>query len=299
MSPVASATTLPLPNAPTQVTATPASATRITLNWQEKSQPGGLPISNYQVYQGTTPSQLAKIALTTSTTYNSQSLNPGTAYYFQIIAVDTGFDSSTPSALISVKTPPMPPAPTNLQATAPAANKISLTWQWTPATGGLPFLKFNVYCGTSPTAQTQIGTALAGQYVYTGVIPATQYYCSVAAVDSGFDNSLSSANVAISTPPMPNAPTNLIASSSSPNQVVVSWLETVPSKGLPIASYQIYRNTSLPVTTANYVGTRTMASYTDTNVSASQTYYYAIAAVDTGGDTSPLSVTVKITTPSH
>src|SRR6202167_1178300 len=48
MSPVASATTMPLPNPPTGVVGSPASGT-IALTWQENPQPNGLPGRYYQV----------------------------------------------------------------------------------------------------------------------------------------------------------------------------------------------------------------------------------------------------------
>jgi fibronectin type 3 domain-containing protein len=95
---------------------------------------------------------------------------------------------------------------------------------------------------------------------------------------------------------MPNAPTNVSATGSA-TKVVVTWSETVPPGGLPISSYKIYRSTSLPVTTADFVATRTTASYTDTTVVGSTTYYYAISAIDSGQDASTLSAPGSVTTP--
>jgi titin len=297
MSPVASATTLPLPNSPNQIVATPESATKITLTWQEALQPGGLPIASYQVYQGTINGVFTKIATVTSPTYNNISLLPATTYYYQIVAVDNGYDDSPPSDPVSATTMPSPPAPTNLTATAAAAAKISLTWQWTPAQGGLPSARFLIYCGTSMTGQPQVGTATADSFTYTGATPATQYYCYVVAVDTGNDDSPPSTNVAVKTPPMPNAPANVEATASAPTKVVVTWSETIPPGGLTISTYKIYRSTALPVTTSNYLATTKTESYTDNTVAGSKTYYYAISAIDTGQDASPLSAPATVTTP--
>jgi fibronectin type 3 domain-containing protein len=66
---------------------------------------------------------------------------------------------------------------------------------------------------------------------------------------------------------------------------------------LAISNYKIYRSTTLRVTIANYVATRTTPTYIDTAVSPSNTYYYAIAATDAGDDASPLSVPAQVTTP--
>jgi fibronectin type 3 domain-containing protein len=297
MSPIASATTLPLPNPPSKVMATPASSTRITLTWQETIPPGGLPIANYQIYQGTAPGALSKIATVLSPSFNSTSLNPGTTYYFEIVAVDTGYDSSMPSDPVAATTVPSPAAPTNVQATTPAATKINLTWQWAVAPGGLPIARFNVYCGASTSNQPEIGTVAGNDFLYTSASPATRYYCYVVAVDTDNDNSPPSANVPVVTPPLPNAPAAVQATASGSTKVTVTWSENLPPGGLAISVYQIYRSTKLPVTIANYVASRTTASYIDTAVSPSTTYYYAVSAVDTGQDTSPLSNPAQVTTP--
>jgi fibronectin type 3 domain-containing protein len=75
MPPIASATTLPLPSPPSNVAGTPT-ATTVTLTWQENLQPNGLPIAYYQIYQGTTPGQLAEVASSTSAKLHGASLNP-------------------------------------------------------------------------------------------------------------------------------------------------------------------------------------------------------------------------------
>jgi fibronectin type 3 domain-containing protein len=104
MSPAAWATTMALPNAPSSVTAVPSSGT-VALTWQENIAYNGLPISNYQVYQGTSPSQLTQIATVTGLKFTSQSLASKTTYYYQIVAVDTGHDSSPRSTEVHATTP--------------------------------------------------------------------------------------------------------------------------------------------------------------------------------------------------
>jgi fibronectin type 3 domain-containing protein len=123
MSNITTATTLPLPNSPTNVVGTPSAATRIVLTWQETTAKGGLPVSSYQVFSGTTPGQLTKIARAKTTTYTNSSLTPGTTYYYEIVAVDTSNDLSVPSVEISVTTPTLPSVPANLAATTPAATQ--------------------------------------------------------------------------------------------------------------------------------------------------------------------------------
>ncbi len=106
MTSVAYTPTFPLPNAPSSVVATPASASTITLTWQQTMAHNGLPIANYKVLQGTTSGQLTQVATVTGTTYTSQSLDANTTYYYEIVAVDTATDDSSPSNEVSATTQP-------------------------------------------------------------------------------------------------------------------------------------------------------------------------------------------------
>src|ERR1039458_2710745 len=99
MSPFAYATTLPLPSPPSDVVAAPTPTT-IALNWQENLQRGGLPVSSYQIFEGTTSGKLAKLASATATTYTATSLSANTIYYFEIVAVDNKNNDSAPSDIL-------------------------------------------------------------------------------------------------------------------------------------------------------------------------------------------------------
>ena len=294
MSPVAWATTLPLPNPPNNVAAVP-SVTSIVLTWQEDLAHGGLPVDSYQVYEGPTPVQMTKVATVTAATYTARSLTPATLYYFAVVAVDSANDDSVLSNQSAVSTLPLPPPPTNLAASTPAATQIALTWQWEPLPDGLPIARYLILCGTSPSNLAQVGVITGPAFTWRAAAPATRYYCAVEAVDSGNNDSQPSSQIAVTTPPMPAAPAGVTATANSATNVTVTWTETIPKNGLPIQSYSIFRGTS-PTGLSN-VATRTTASYTDTSVSAGITYYYAIEATDTGRDVSPMSPTARVTTP--
>jgi fibronectin type 3 domain-containing protein len=294
MSPLVSTNTLALPDPPSNVTATATSPTQIVLSWQETLR-NGLTIANYQVWQGSATSQIAKIATATSTTFTIRNLTPNTSYYYEIIAVDSGRDDSVPSPQVSVTTLPMPPAPTNLAATTPAATQIALTWQWSPLPSGLAAARYLVFCGTSPNNATQVGTATSQSYTYRSATAATTYYCYVEAVDTGNDNSAPTSQIVVTTAPMPNAPVNVSVIANANTRVTLSWTENLPANGLPISNYTIYRGTS-PNNLAQ-VAIRTASPYVDTTVSALTTYYYAVLATDTGRYVSPTSGTASVTTP--
>ncbi|MCL4353928.1 fibronectin type III domain-containing protein [Patescibacteria group bacterium] len=60
--------------------------------------------------------------------------------------------------------------------------------------------------------------------------------------------------------------------------------------------YKIYRNTSSPVTTGNFLANSATNSYTDSTTTGNTDYYFAISDLDTGSSESPLSAELHILT---
>jgi hypothetical protein len=220
---------------------------------------------------------------------------PSTTYYYQAQASDSDGDISPMSAEISITSLPSPNTPANLAAAASSATKISLTWTETVPPKGLPIGNYQIYCGPAPGSLIKIATMANTSYNYTGLTARTTYYCAVLAADTGGDLSVMSEPVTAITDALPNAPTSVVATANSSSKVTVTWTENVPTGGLPIKSYQIYRGTSPG--NLSLVATRTILSYTDTTVAASTTYYYAILATDTSNEASPMSVNAEVVVP--
>jgi fibronectin type 3 domain-containing protein len=293
LSTEAFATTLPLPNPPSNVVGTPA-ATSIALAWQQNSQPNGLPVSSYQIFQGTTQGALIKVASTTATKYTAAGLTPNTAYYFELQAVDTGHDDSVLSDQITVTTDPMPAAPVIGSAIANSATQVTVSWSETIPPNGMPISTYTIFRGTSPSTLGSVTTRTTTQYIDTTAGPNTTYYYAVEATDTGKDVSVMSNPVAVTTPPMPAAPSSVVATATSATQVTVSWSEIIPAGGLPIQSYNVYRGTA--PTGLTKLSTRTTTVFNDTGLSPNTTYYYSIQATDTGKDVSPMSGTAQVAT---
>jgi hypothetical protein len=56
--------------------------TTVLLTWSGSS--GSLPIRHYEIFEGTSPSSLAQIAVTTRTSWEDRGLTPGTTFYFAV-----------------------------------------------------------------------------------------------------------------------------------------------------------------------------------------------------------------------
>ena len=87
----------------------------------------------------------------------------------------------------------------------------------------------------------------------------------------------------------PSTPTGLTATPVSTTQINLSWTASTDNVG--VTGYQVFRNGS-------QIATTTTPSYSNTGLSPSTSYSYAVKAVDAAGNLSALSATVSATTPA-
>jgi fibronectin type 3 domain-containing protein len=288
-------TTLPLPAAPVKVVPTANSTTKITVTWTENIPQNGLPIKYYYVFRGPSATNLTNVATRTTAEYVDTTAAPNTTYYYAVEALDTSMNVSPMSLPADVTTPAVPAAPSNVEATTNSDKQITVTWSETIPPNGLPIQSYSISRGTSPGSLTKLTTRTASPFIDTGAAPNTTYYYAIGATDTDQDVSPVSATVNAGTPAAPAAPVNVVATANSGTKVTVTWSENIPTNGLPIKYYYVFRGPS-PTSLAK-VSTRTTAEYVDTTVSAGGTYYYAIEAADTDLDVSPMSGTAEVTTP--
>jgi len=283
------------PTIPGNVTAKAVSCYKATFTWSASTSK--TTVTEYLVYWGLSPDSITQVAIAsgTGTSYSNSALSPGTTSYFAVQAEDQNHNISNMSAIVAVTTPTIPVPPTNVLATAVSTSKINVTWS--PTTGGLPIAHYLVFKGTNPSSLVQVATINKTTYSDMSVTPATTYYYAIEAGDTGTPPAQSgmSSLVSATTFSGPSIPANLGATLNSCTRITLTWSPST-SGGLPIANYRVYRGT----TVANMVqlAITTTASYVDTKVLPQTTYYYAVAAADTGTPPaiSPLSPPIQLTT---
>src|SRR3989344_173512 len=116
------------PSTPGSLTATAQSSSQINLSWTASTDTGGSGLAGYRVYRDG-----IQINTTTATSYSDTGLTPSTAYRYYVIAYDAASNSSSQSNTASATTlsPPdsIPPAAiTDLTASNPTVNSITLSW---------------------------------------------------------------------------------------------------------------------------------------------------------------------------
>jgi hypothetical protein len=266
-----------------------ASTTTANLTWTPSTDNIG--VAGYNIIRNG-----VWIANTSQPLYQDVGLNTSTTYNYQVQAFDLAGNTSIATPVVSVSTMyTIPPtAPGNVVATAYATQGINLSWS--AAQDPMGISSYLIFRGTSPSSLVQVATVHGTTLTYKDytLTASTTYYYGIEATQGSYTSAMS-AIVAATTLPKPNAPTSVVATANSASKVTVTWTETLPTNGLPIAGYQIYRGTS--PSNMTQVASRATASYIDTTVSALVTYYYAITAQDTGNNFSPMSATATVVVP--
>ncbi|WP_157247299.1 glycosyl hydrolase family 18 protein [Nonomuraea typhae] len=177
------------PGAPGNLRSPVKTTKTVTLAWNAAT-PGSLPITGYEVYNG---SALATSAEGTEATVTG--LTPNTAYTFTVKAKDRKGTLSAASSPVTVTTnnpsddTQAPSVPGNLRSTARTAGSVTLAWN--ASTDNTAVANYDVYRGAT-LAATVTGTTA----VISGLSPSTPYTFTVRARDQ-YDN-LSAAGAPVS-----------------------------------------------------------------------------------------------------
>ncbi len=190
--------------------------------------------------------------------------------------------STTPPPTTSADTT-APSVPTGLTATAVSSSQINLSWSASSDNAGVSGYK--VYRGT-----TLIATTTTTSYANTGLAASTTYTYIVSAFDtagnvSGQSVAVSATTKAASTDTTaPSVPTGLTATVVSSSQINLSWSASTDNAG--VTGYKIYRN-------GTQIATATATSYSNTGLTASTSYTYAVSAYDAAGNVSGQSASAS------
>ena len=174
------------PSEPQNLTATPGNG-RVTLDWEAPASDGGSPVTNYNVYWGTTSHNLTWSAtLGDVLSHTDTALTNGATYYYEVRAVNAAGEGPKSSQVsVAPMPPPAPSAPQNLTA-APGNAQITLSWQAPVSAGGSPVTNYTLYRGTDGinwTWQMALGNVLS--YTDNSVSNGTTYYYEVRAENAG------------------------------------------------------------------------------------------------------------------
>jgi hypothetical protein len=283
------------PVAPSNLAATPSSASEITLTWRDNSDnEASFELERCTGVGCNTFTDLATIPANT-TGYQDQGLTAGASYSYRICAHNAGGDSyySNTAAVTLGVTPPA--APSNLVATATSTTQIGLTWQDNSSNEDNFLLERCT--GATCLTFTPIATLPANttSYLDQGLTAGTSYRYRVRAHNAGGDSDYSS--VATATTPAsglpPAAPTNLVATAASATQIDLTWQDNSSNEDNFVLDRCSGATCSIFTPIATLPANTT--SYHDQGLTSGTTYRYQVRAHNAEGDSEYSSVATATT----
>src|SRR5271155_621990 len=148
---------------------------------------------------------------------------------------------------------------------------------------------------TTSTNPLQIGgDAAFGQY-FKGTVDEVRIYNLALSQAEIQNDMIPPVSQTVDTQP-PTAPSNLIATSSGPTQINLSWTASTDNVG--VTGYLLQRCLGSGCTSFSQVATPTGTTYSDTTLAASSSYSYRVQATDAAGNLSSFSNIATAITPA-
>ncbi len=258
--------TIPITNAPSQLTANAAGATTIALNWNDNSTDE----DGFKIERKTSGGNFIVIATTGSNmvAFNDASVSSGVTYIYRIRA----YRGSTHSSYSNEVTTSIiiPVAPSNLTANVTGASSILLSWNDNSTNED----GFKIERKTGGGNFSEITTVNSGVTSFndTGVSTGVSHVYRIRAYRTILHSNYSNEATAIN--PAPNAPSNVAANATGTSTVSLSWNDNATDED----GFKIERRTSTGSFVEVATAGKNVATHNDNGLSAGTTYTYRVRA---------------------
>ncbi len=277
------------PAAPSGLTASAASSSQVNLTWTDNSDNE----TAFAVWRQGGGAAFARVAVLApnSTSFTDSGLTPGTAYTYEVRAINNaGASPWSNQATVTLAGLAPPAAPSNLAVSSFSAAAVALTWTdnsnnetafavWRSAGGGA----FGRIAALPPHSTS---------YTDTAVSAGTSYSYEVRAINNVGASPWSNQATVTPTGLPPAAPTNLTATAAGPTQITLTWTDNSNNE----TAFAVWRQGGgggafgrVAALAAN------TTSFTDTGLTPGTAYSYEVRAISNAG-ASPWSNQVTGTT---
>lgn len=274
--------------APANLSAHTVSSTEIQITWTESSS-GHTGYKIERAYSNGGPWSQIAIVGASARSYLDTGLAPSTYYAYRIRSyTETSHSAysnlSGDTTRAGTPVDPVPNPPSGLSATAISSGEIGMSW--TDNSGNETSFKIErARSFGGPWSEIKVVAANTTQFVDTGLTPSTFYVYRVRAYnpsgDSAYSNISADTTRTGPTVTIPSAPSFLIATPVSTDQVIVTWNDNSDDE----TSFHLERAGSssgpwLPI--ANLQADT--ITHRDSGLAASTTYFYRVRARNAAGD---------------
>ena len=293
----AGATTRPdVPGAPTGLAARARGTSRIDLSWSAPRATGGARILGYRIEVssdgGGSWRDLVANTGTTATTFQHTNLRPATTRHYQVSAINeagTGPRSNVAGATTDAIRPGVP---RNLTAEAEGTSRIDLSWRVPASDGGAPVTGYRIEVSEDVGSNWRDLVANTGTtrtvYSHTGLAPATTRHYRVSAINRIGVGRTSRVAGATTDATVPDAPTGLAATASSPTRIDLVWVAPAYDGGASVTGYrvEVSETGAAWVDLAPNTGSAGTA-FSHTDLLPGSTRHYRVSAINRAGTGAP------------
>lgn len=240
-SSVVSATTHPMPGAPSSTTAVAGPAVgEVRVTWSAPSDTGGLPLTGFGIYRSQAGGAFERAATLgpSDRAWTDVGRPPATDERYRVAAA-TDAGEGDPGPLAAATTYGVPSAPRALATTrGPAPGEISLSWQ--PAAFPNATSLYRILRGDADGPRFEIGASTGPSFVDTGLSAGASVVYEVRA-ENAVGLGPPSATATGTAPVVPGPPTALVGSAgSSPGVASVRWSPPATNGGTALVGYAVY-----------------------------------------------------------
>jgi hypothetical protein len=267
---------------PSGLTASPTSNSTIDLNWQDNTANE----DGFKIARSTDGTNFTDIGTVNQnvTTYTDTGLSFNTIYHYEVRGYNTSGDSNTVSATATTTNSLV--APTNLITTS--ATNTSIGLQWTENSNnedGFTLNGFDASNSMQPLGAVNL-PANTSQYTWGSLLPDRTYSFSIVATNSSGSSSALSGS--FTTTDTLSDVTGLTSTATSNSTVSLSWNDTSDNED----GFTLERATGSGAFSALADLAANTTSFSDSNLTANNTYTYQIRGYNSNGTSNFVSTTV-------
>ena len=287
------------PAAPTGLTARASGTSRIDLSWHAPRNTGGATIRGYRIEassdEGRNWSIIRRNTNSTLTTFSDLNLEPATTRHYRVAAINIAGNGPFSNLARATTDATLPGVPRNLTAEADGTSEIDLAWQAPTDDGGAQVTGYRVQVSDNGGATWRDlvpnTRSTRARYSHTGLEPATTRHYRVSAINRIGVSRASRVASATTDATVPDAPTGLVATATTPTQIDLVWVAPAYDGGAPITGYRIEVSETGAAWTDLQPNTGSATTtFSHTGLLPGSTRFYRVSAINRAGTGAPSGV---------